>query len=121
MAEPIDRTHLEGLASRFGADFLVQLIDLFISQGRERMTAAEHAVTSGDAAAIAAAAHAIKSSAGNLGATSLAQCAADVERDGRNGASAQSLAPKVQGLSEAFTAACTLLGSVRSDVLGRKA
>lgn len=114
MADPIDRAHLDQLGSRFGAAFLIQLIDLFIVQGRERIAAAEHAATSGDGKGVSAAAHAIKSSAGNLGAMSLGERAADVERAGSVESGAPALTALVAGLSAAFDDACTVLRSVRS-------
>lgn len=113
---PVDRVHLERLATRFGAHFLIQLIDLFIAQGRERLAAAEAGVASGDVSAIIAAAHALKSSAGNLGAASLGQCAADLERRGNSGASPEALAPMVASLTDAFAAACTMLQATRTEV-----
>lgn len=116
MSAPIDRAHLERLATRFGAHFVIQLIDLFIEQGSERMTAAEQAVGTRDIAAIIAAAHALKSSAGNLGAKPLGECAADIERRGTTGASVDVLTPLVLTLSEAFRAACTALQHARGDM-----
>ena len=65
MADPIDRKYLEHLAVRFGAEFLIELIDIFIAQGRDRLEAAERGIAGRDPAAIAAAAHALRSSAGN--------------------------------------------------------
>jgi HPt (histidine-containing phosphotransfer) domain-containing protein len=118
---PVDRVHLERLATRFGAHFLIQLIDLFIAQGRERLAAAEEGVATGNVAAIIAAAHALKSSAGNLGAPSLGQCAADLERRGSSGASAESLGPMVVALADAFAAVCTALQATRTDVERRTA
>ena len=113
---PVDRVHLERLATRFGAHFLVQLIDVFIAQGRERLTAAEQGIAAGDVAVIVAAAHALKSSAGNLGAASLGQCAAEVERRGNNGASIDVLAPMVATLSDLFANVCTVLQAMRLEV-----
>lgn len=118
---PVDRVHLERLATRFGAHFLIQLIDLFIAQGRDRLAAAEAAVASGDVSAIITAAHALKSSAGNLGAASLGQCAAELERRGNNGASAETLAPMVAALTDAFGAACAALQTTRTEVERRTA
>src|SRR2546423_8939409 len=112
----VDRTHLDRLATRFGAHFLIQLIDLFISQGRERLDAARISIESGDVSAVVAAAHALKSSAGNLGAGPLGQCAADIERRGIGGASAETLTPMVTRLNEAFTAACAALEIARVDI-----
>jgi len=119
MAEPIDRTHLERLAARFGAEFLVELIDLFVAQGKERLDAAEQGIATGDADAIVAAAHSLKSSAGNLGAAALGQRAAEIERRGRNGAAADVLAPMVATLRDAFTKACAVLEVMRAEIARR--
>jgi len=121
MADPVDRTHLERLATRFGSHFLLQIIDLFIAQGRDRIAAAEHGIATGDVAAIVTAAHALKSSAGNLGAAPLGKCAAEIERRGVAGASLDVLAPMVPALGDAFEAACTALAAARADVERRSA
>lgn len=118
---PIDRAHLERLATRFGAHFVIELIDIFIAQGRERLIAAERGIAEGDVPAIVAAAHALKSSAGNLGAKSLGDSAADIERRGNAGAAAATLAPLVAGLAAAFTTVCSALETLRADVERRTA
>lgn len=120
-AAPVDRAHLERLATRFGAHFLIQLIDLFIAQGRERMQAAEKGIAAADISAITSAAHALKSSAGNLGAASLAQCAGDIERRGNSGASLETLVPMVAALNDAFVATCAALETTRGEVERRSA
>lgn len=119
MAEVVDRLHLDRLATRFGSHFLIQLIDLFIAQGRDRMTVAEHGVAAGDGRAIVTAAHALKSSAGNLGAGPLGQIAGEIERRGSAGAAAETLVPLVGVLREAFTAACEALEAHRAEVVRR--
>lgn len=118
-ADPIERTHLDRLATRFGSHFLIQLIDLFIAQGKDRMIAAQRAASEGDAGAIVMAAHALKSSAGNLGAGTLGQIASEIERRGNAGASAETLAPLVARLGDAFTAACEALEAHRLRVARR--
>jgi len=118
---PVDRVHLERLATRFGAHFVIQLIDIFIAQGRERLTAAERGIAEGDVTAVVAAAHALKSSAGNLGAKPLGECAAEIERRGTAGAAVSVLAPLVATLSSAFTKACDALETLRVDVERRTA
>ena len=118
---PVDRTHLERLATRFGAHFVIQLIDIFIAQGRERLTAAERGLAEGDVTAVVAAAHALKSSAGNLGAKALGELAAEIERRGTAGAAVPVLAPLVATLSSAFTKACDALEALRVDVERRTA
>ena len=112
----VDRGHLERLATRFGAHFVIQLIDIFIAQGRERLTAAEQGIADGDVTAVVAAAHALKSSAGNLGAKPLGECAAEIERRGTAGAAVPALAPLVTTLNGAFAKACDALETLRRDV-----
>jgi HPt (histidine-containing phosphotransfer) domain-containing protein len=106
-AGAVDRTHLE------------RLIDLLVAQGRERLAAAEQGMAAGDAGAIVRAAHALKSSAGNLGASPLGTCAADIERRGLAGAAVETLAPLVATLNDAFGAACASLDQIRADVVRR--
>lgn len=120
-AAPVDRGHLERLATRFGAHFVIELIDIFIAQGRERLTAAERGIADGDVPAVVAAAHALKSSAGNLGARPLGECAAEIERRGTAGAAATVLAPLVVALASLFTKACDALEKLRADVERRTA
>lgn len=119
MAGPVDRAHLERLATRFGSHFLLEIIDLFINQGRDRIAAAQQGIAAGDATPIIAAAHALKSSAGNVGAGPLGKRAAEIERRGSAGASIDSLAPMVAPLVDAFEAACTVLEATRAEVARR--
>ena len=118
MAESIDRPHLEQLGARFGAAFLIQLIDVFLAQGRERVAAAQAAAHAGDGRAVSAAAHALKSSAGNLGAASLSSRAADVERAGVGENDVSALTSLVAGLEASFEEACSALQSVRAAYSG---
>ena len=110
----IDRAHLEQLGARFGNTFVVQLIDLFISQGGERISAAQQAAAAGDSRGVSAAAHALKSSAGNLGALALASVAMEVERTGSAEQPTATLRVLVTDLETAFEEACAALRSVRS-------
>lgn len=119
MAASVDRAHLERLATRFGSHFLLEIIDLFITQGRERIAMAEEGIGVGDRTAIIAAAHSLKSSAGNLGAGPLGNCAAEIERRGSAGASIESLAPLVAPLAAEFTAVCVLLETTRAEFARR--
>ena len=119
MADPVDRAHLDRLATRFGSHFLLEIIDLFITQGRDRIVMAQRGVAAGDVQPIIAAAHSLKSSAGNLGAGALGKCASEIERRGSAGASIESLAPMVAPLAEAFAAACDSLEATRAQVARR--
>lgn len=115
MAQPIERAHLEQLGSRFGGAFVIQLIDLFITQGADRITAAEIAAKAGDGRGVSSAAHALKSSAGNLGARELNTRAADVERDCATQEDVAALATSVDLLRAAFEDACAALRSIRTS------
>ena len=79
----IDRDLLESYARRWGAPFVVQLIDLFVTESPARVAAAEQGLADGDTVAIGAAAHGLKSSAGNLGAIALMNQMAALEQAAR--------------------------------------
>jgi HPt (histidine-containing phosphotransfer) domain-containing protein len=113
VGEGVDRAHLDQLGTRFGASFVAQLIDLFLEQAAGLLNAARAAVEVGDATAITAAAHALKSSAANVGARALSTLAADVERLGRQGSSAAVLAPHVGALAEELERAGAVLLALR--------
>lgn len=119
VAEPIDRAHLDRLATRFGSHFLIQLIDLFVAQGKDRMALAERGARERDGAAILSAAHAFKSSAGNLGAGPLGSIASEIERRGHGGASVEILVQLVGNLSDAFATTCDALATHREQVVRR--
>ena len=112
----VDRGHLDRLGARFGPAFVVQMIDLFLGEGSERVDAAQTALAAGDVAGVTAAAHALKSSAGNLGATALMTCAAEVERIGREAAAPAAFEGPVDALVRSFDRARTVLADVREEL-----
>jgi HPt (histidine-containing phosphotransfer) domain-containing protein len=112
----IDRTQLDRLAARFGADFVARMIDLFVSQGEERIVAAQGALAAGDVPAITAAAHGLKSSAGNIGAMALMEQSDTLERRGRAGDSAAELASLVSEVAFGFEQARSELEALRSGL-----
>lgn len=63
-----------------GADFVREMIDLFLEHSPPRIVAARAALTSGDLATVAQSAHPLKSSAGNLGADSVQSLAEQIEQ-----------------------------------------
>jgi HPt (histidine-containing phosphotransfer) domain-containing protein len=99
--EGVDRAHLDRLAARFGAGFVAQMIDLFLTQAEELLHAAGVAARAGDVTRIMSAVHALKSSAANVGAMSLSARSAEVERLGRE-TSSPDLAPDVDALVQEF-------------------
>ena len=114
-AAAVDRAHLDRLGARFGTGFVAQMIDLFLAQGEELIGAARVAVQTGDAQGITSAAHALKSSAANLGAMPLSAQAAEVERLGREGARASALAPHVDALGAELDRVSGALRAIRAE------
>jgi HPt (histidine-containing phosphotransfer) domain-containing protein len=67
----LDRAAISRLDRLGGADFVRQMVELYLQHGPERIRALEKGVRDGDAAQIERAAHSLKSSAGNFGAVRL--------------------------------------------------
>lgn len=111
--EGVDRTHLDRLGARFGSAFVTEMIDLFVQQGDQLLESVRIAIREGDVAAITSTAHALKSSAANLGATTLSTQAADVERMGREGASMADLALPVDAMSAELIRVGAALRAIR--------
>jgi HPt (histidine-containing phosphotransfer) domain-containing protein len=111
----INRDVLEGYARRWGAPFVVQMIDLFVNESPARVAAAEQGLAEGDAVAIAAAAHGLKSSAGNLGAIALMNRMAALEHAART-ESVTALAPLVRGMAEELGRARDALLRLRAEL-----
>jgi HPt (histidine-containing phosphotransfer) domain-containing protein len=114
--DAIDRAHLDRLGARFGAAFVIQMIDLFLGDGMARVDTARGALDAGDVAAVTSAAHALKSSAGNVGASALMACAAEIERAGRGGSAPAVVAPMVADLAQRFDRTRTALLGVRAEI-----
>ena len=86
--ESIDRDIIAGLRDLREPnqpDPLGELIDLFLKDSRGRLQKMETAVAEGDNNGLAAAAHAIKGSASNLGARRLATICANLEKTAKTG------------------------------------
>jgi len=80
----LDQTALDRLRD-FGGDKLLRgMIELFVKNAPDKATAARTALDAGDAPALKAALHGLKSSAGQLGASTVhAACAAGEEMAAR--------------------------------------
>lgn len=82
MIDPVlDPKALERLRRIGGDGLLKAMMTSFLEYGPERIADARAAVAANDAKALSEAGHALKSSAGNIGATSLQIAAQKVERD----------------------------------------
>ena len=87
-AATLDRnviTGLKELREPGQPDPLKELVDLFARDAHPRLQAMQQAYDDGDLPKLAAAAHALKGSASNLGARRLAQLCAGLEKQAKNG------------------------------------
>jgi HPt (histidine-containing phosphotransfer) domain-containing protein len=81
----LDQAVIAGLESDLGREAMGELLTLFHSEAERRQHRIEAAVASGDAAAAASEAHALKGSALSMGAQALGTLALRLERAGRDG------------------------------------
>lgn len=97
----------------FGGDRLLRgMIDLFVNNAPVRVADARKACDAGDAPAVRAALHGLKSSAGQLGCTSVHQaCAAGEELAGRGDLA--ECAPHLERIERDLPLACEHLLSLR--------
>lgn len=82
-ASPFDPAALDRLVRFGGEKLLASMIDVFRTNGRERLDSAQSALASGDVAAAKLAFHSLKSSAAQLGAMKLSGLCADAEEGAR--------------------------------------
>jgi len=75
----IDPAGLARLNKIGGAAFVRKMIDLFLEEAPERLTAARRGEEAEDLIAVAEAAHSLKSSAQNFGASGLSRIAGEIE------------------------------------------
>ncbi len=97
----------------FGGDKLLRgMIDLFVTNAPPRVAAARRALDSADAPAVRAALHGLKSSAGQLGCTSVQRaCAAGEELAGRG--DLEGCRPHLERIERDLPLACDHLMSLR--------
>jgi HPt (histidine-containing phosphotransfer) domain-containing protein len=87
---------------RFGGERLMRdMAAVFVGVLRERVDAARAAVAAGDGEALAKAAHSLRSSCGQFGASSAARLCADVELRAAEGVPPHALAPAVDEMVRA--------------------
>jgi len=79
----IDPAGLKRLDRIGGPPFVRKMIDLFLEEAPERFTAARRGEQAGDLIAVAEAAHSLKSSAQNFGASRLSHIAENIELQAR--------------------------------------
>lgn len=110
----IDRDRWANLAEfdRYEAGTVARLVELFAAGAPARVDALEDAVAAGDLTEVERRAHALRGSAGNLGAFALADVLAIIERDAAGGRAPRTTAvARVRRLAEeAVVEARRLLG-----------
>jgi two-component system sensor histidine kinase BarA len=111
----IDRTALERLLDLGGASFVVEMIDVFCGHTPQLIAAAREGLSRGEIPAVERAAHSLKSSAANLGATELRSLAQETEEQAR-ALDLDGLAERVEQLDSAFGRARALLEKEREGL-----
>lgn len=88
-----------------GADLVRRLVELYLEQGPDRLQALADGVAQSDAALVERAAHTLKSTAGNVGATRLQQSAQAAEALAGEGVIDGGLAERIRSEFEESAAA----------------
>ncbi|HEX5240394.1 MAG TPA: Hpt domain-containing protein [Candidatus Limnocylindrales bacterium] len=84
-------------------DFVRELIETYVGEGGDHLTALAHAVASGDAAAAVRPAHTLKSSSASVGAMRLSELCRSIEAATREGRS-DGLADQVESVRATWDA-----------------
>jgi histidine phosphotransfer protein HptB len=107
-----DSTLAELLASVDGdTEFVVQLIETYLADAPQQLSAIDAAAASGDAAALVRPAHTLKSSSATVGAQRLAGLSRRLETAGRSGTLAgESTRDDLAALPAEWTATADALG-----------
>ena len=110
MSGPIDEAVFAGLVEMTGGemDFVDELVDTFLEDGRNQLAAMRAAAAAGDLATLSRAAHSMKSGSLNLGALELGALCRALEEESRGGAVADPDA-RIAAIDEAFAAVSAAL------------
>jgi HPt (histidine-containing phosphotransfer) domain-containing protein len=113
-SELLDRAAIERLLRIGGAALARRMIDLFLAEGPQKLRALEAAVEAGTIERVERGAHALKSSAGNLGALQVWRLAEALELE----AMAGSVDPEsVRTLRDAWNATEVEVSALRRELL----
>ena len=112
---PIDEATYDALLKMTGDDqaFVDDLVDTYLEDGVEQLSALDAAVDAGDAAALTRPAHSMKSSSLGVGALQLGQVCRELEELGRAGS--------LDGAAERVADARRQFEAVRATLLSRRA
>jgi HPt (histidine-containing phosphotransfer) domain-containing protein len=106
------RSKAKEWVDEYGADFLVELIDVYLADTPNRVALLRQAIEGGDAETCVREAHTLKSSSANLGALELSASAKEMEAAGRAGRTA-SLADEIGRFESQFAAVKAALEALR--------
>ena len=110
----LDPAMLDRLRSLGGEELVVRVIDAFLGDARTRFTKGEEGAASGDLTGVAAAAHSLVSSTGQLGANRLSTLCREIEALARAGDGA-GVKARLPEWRERFDAAEAALRRARGD------
>lgn len=115
------RSKAKEWVDEYGADFLVELIDVYLADTPNRVVLLRHAIEGDDAETCVREAHTLKSSSANLGALELSASAKEMEAAGRAGKTA-SLVDEIGRFESQFAAVKAALEALRGapDILIRE-
>lgn len=118
MSGPIDDAVFANLVVMTGGemDFVDELVDTFLDDGRNQLAAMRAAAAGDDLATLTRAAHSMKSGSLNVGALELGEVCRALEEAGRSGAVSDA-ETRIATIDAAFTAAAAAL----LDERGRRA
>ena len=111
-----DPAALDRLLDLGGPPLVLKMIDAYLGSSPQRVEMAQESMASGDLKGVEQAAHSLKSSSANFGATSFVELVAEVERlaaDEERGARLETL---VAEMPAAFGDVCSHLESLRGDL-----
>jgi HPt (histidine-containing phosphotransfer) domain-containing protein len=111
-----DPAAIQRLLKLGGPKFTLEMIDLFDSYGGKKIAEARQAKQSDNLAALAEAAHPLKSSAGNVGAVRVQELAAQVESSAREQKS-ELAGGQLDELERAFAEAKSFLETVKARLV----
>ena len=116
----LNLTAIERLCKLGGNQFAAEMIGLFISYGGTKVAETRLAQQAGNLADVAAAAHPVKSSAGNVGAVRVQELAAQIEQSARDGKT-EAVTLQVDELERAFAEVAALLEAEMAKLKPRAA
>lgn len=108
MSTRLDEEMLAQLRAIGGDEFLAELLDVYVGDAATRFEGLRAAAAAGDTERLAAEAHALKSSSGNIGAATVRDLCAVLEKQAREGR-LKDVSGKLTGLDRAYEEALVAL------------